>query len=190
MWRHENRPIVIEWRPRDRDLTATMKRDLLLFVESHGAADLLRTADASSGNGSPSDGLHWSCVELSGPSHFHQVVISIGRLGKRMEEVHDRGTIEPRLRCDRAAIVTPSWQNHLHDLQKAFNGGSRSRSTHDRGSIAARSWPDRGAIVALLKQNFGLIPFQSRSHDIAPRNRSHDPCKSLPRPLQLPTILG
>ena len=57
----------------------------------------------------------------------------------------------PRSWRDRAAIVTPSWRNHLHDLQKAFNGGLRSWSTHDRGPIAARSWPYHGAIVALFE---------------------------------------
>ena len=35
-------------------------------------------------------------VELSGTSNFHQTAISIGWLGKQVEEVHDRGAIEPR----------------------------------------------------------------------------------------------
>ena len=102
--------------------------------------------------------LTYGHVELSGASDFHPIMISIGRLGKRVEEVHNRGAIERRSRCDRAVIMTPSWQNHLHDLQKAFNGGLRSRSTHDRGPIASRSWPDRGAIVVLLEAK--LKPIQ------------------------------
>ena len=65
-------------------------------------------------------------VELSGASDFLQTAISIGRMGKQVEEVHDRGTIKPRSRCDRAAIMTPSWRNHLHNLQKAFKCGLRS----------------------------------------------------------------
>ena len=64
------------------------------------------------------------------------------------------------------------------------------RSWLDRDAIVARSRRDRGAIVALLKQKCGSIHGQSGSHDAAPRNRFHDPCKSLPRPLQLPTIFG
>ena len=129
-------------------------------------------------------------VELSGASDFHQIVISIGRLGKRVEEVHDRGAIEPRLRCNRAAIVTPSLRNHLHDLQKAINGGLRSRSTIDRGPIASPSWPDRGAIVVLLEAK--LKPIQCRIEATMPPNedRFHDASNPLPRPCQLPTIFG
>ena len=41
--------------------------------------------------------------------------ISIGRLGRLVEENHDRGAIEPRSRCDRATIVAPSLRNQCHD---------------------------------------------------------------------------
>ena len=124
--------------------------------------------------------------------------ISIGRLGKRMEEVHDRGTIEPRSQCDRAAILTPSLRNHLHNLKKAFIGGSRSRSTHDRGPIAVRSWPDRGVIVVRSWCDRGSFGSEIKAHSMAnleattsPRGitltmlqiRSHDRA-------QLPTIFG
>ena len=54
----------------------------------------------------------------------------------------------------------------------------------------ARSRPDRGAIVAIWNQDCGSIHGQSGSHDAAPRNRSHDPCKSLPRSLHMATIFG
>ena len=102
-------------------------------------------------------------VDFSGASDFHQVAISIERLGKRMEEVHDHGTIEPRLRCDRVAIVTPSWRNHLHELQKAVIGGSRSLSIHDRGSFEAKLWLNSWPI----------------------RKPRHHPKEPLPQPLQI-----
>ena len=56
-------------------------------------------------------------VELFGASDRS---ISIGRLGRLMEEIHDRGAIELRSRCDQAAIVAPSSRNHRHDHQMAF----------------------------------------------------------------------
>ena len=60
------------------------------------------------------------------------------------EELHDRGSIEPRSRRNRATIVDVASRNHLHDHQTTPSGKSRSLSWPDRGSIL----PDRGAIVA------------------------------------------
>ena len=125
-------------------------------------------------------------MELSGASDLHQVAISIGRLGRLLEEIHDRGAIEPRSQCDRAAIVAPSSRNQRHDHQTMFIRELRSRSTHDRGLIAARSWPDRGS----FQVKSWLIQRQSGNHDQCQGNRSHDPCNPLPRPHQSARFLG
>ena len=94
--------------------------------------------------------------------------------------------IAVRSNCDRGVIEPRSW---------IFRRGITSTISNDihwriNIKINSRSWPDHGAIMALLKQDCGSIHGQSGSHNAAPRNRSHDPCKSLPRPLQLPTIFG
>ena len=64
-----------------------------------------------------------------------------------MEELHDRGSIEPRSRRDQATIGEFAWWNR--------HQSSRHRSTndqdHDRGPIAARSLPDRGSIAAKMQ---------------------------------------
>ena len=68
-------------------------------------------------------------------------LIFIGRHGRPVEELHDRGPIEPRSRRDRAAIVAPSAWNSFHSI----GGHAKRDQDHDHGPIAARSWPDRGA---------------------------------------------
>ena len=125
-------------------------------------------------------------VERFGSLDRPLTLILIRRLGRLVEEINDRGAIEPRSRWDRAAIVAPSARNHIHDHQTTFIGESRLRSTHDRGPIVARLWHDRGAIVVLLKRNSS----RDCSHDATQENRSHDPCNPLPRPHQSATIFG
>ena len=53
-------------------------------------------------------------------------LIFIGRLGRRVEESHDRGAIEPRSRCDRTTIA--------------------ARSSCDRGSLIAESIHDHQTV--------------------------------------------
>ena len=71
---------------------------------------------------------------------------SIGRRGGAVEELHDRGVIEPRSRRDRAAIE--------EILARAWRGFVSHRSASDRRSpnttVGIRSRPDRGAIVAKI----------------------------------------
>ena len=57
-------------------------------------------------------------------------------------------------------------------------------------TIDARSWRDRGPIMAPIEAESRPICGQSRSYDVAPRNRSHNPCKSPPRPHQSAIIFG
>ena len=61
-----------------------------------------------------------------------------------MEELHDRGAIEPRSRCDRAAIAPPSAWNRSGEFPTCSDGSRQSI----HATIGSRSWPDRGAIVA------------------------------------------
>ena len=70
--------------------------------------------------------------------------ISIGRQKSLMEEIHDRGAIEPRswlLQCGIRATTFPT------DGVRSDDVGLRINITID-----ARSWPDRGAIVVPLKR--------------------------------------
>ena len=61
-----------------------------------------------------------------------------------MEELHDRGPIEPRSRRDRAAIGEFTW------WRAGQSNGRRSTNNqdHDHGPIVAQSRPDRCPIVA------------------------------------------
>ena len=75
-----------------------------------------------------------------------------------MEELHDRGPIEPRSRRDRATIVAPSAWNHFHSIGRR---ATRDQD-HDHGPIAARSWPDHGMIV---------VNFEAKIETILPQIR-------------------
>ena len=87
-----------------------------------------------------------------------------------MEELHDRGAIEPRSRRDRAAIVAPSAWNHFHSIGRR---ATRDQD-HDHGPIAARSWPDRGMI---------MVNFEAKIETILPQIRElrHRTRESFPR---------
>ena len=83
-------------------MTTTVKRDLLLFVETHGAFDLHRTVDASSGGESPSDGRRkTSLIARSGPPNLPD---QIGR--QRLKFNQDRGS---RSQFDHGPIAMRSW---------------------------------------------------------------------------------
>ena len=96
----------------------------------------------------------------------------------------------PRLRRDRTAIAVRSSSDRDSFMAKSPPRSSESIHWRIEITINPRSWPDRGAIVAPIEAESRPIHDQSGSHDVAPRNRSHDPCKSLPRPPQLPMIFG
>ena len=66
--------------------------------------------------------------------------ISIRQRRPIVEELHDRGPIEPRSRPDRAAIGGLTWGKRCQSIRRRSTDGQ----DHDRGPIAARSWPDRG----------------------------------------------
>ena len=98
--------------------------------------------------------------------------IPIRRRRRHVEEHQDRGPIEPRSRCDRAAIVDPAAWNLFHDRRSSFP----EHQEHDRRSIVVnrgRSREDRGLILRLLlkrdSSHFGpeLKP-QRRSIQTAP----------------------
>ena len=80
-------------------------------------------------------------------------MILIERQRELVEELHDRGAIEPRSRCDRAAIVPPSAWNRSGEFPTCSDGSRRSI----HATIGARSWLDRGAIVADRGEKRGSI---------------------------------
>ena len=100
-----------------------------------------------------------------------------------MEEPHDRGSIEPQSRRDRAAIGERQRRNHLQTI------GRRPTSDQDDdcGSIVARSRPNHGPIVARLCQN--LWPFRSEIQAPSPRIWSHKAMQRKPLPRRLKTAL-
>ena len=75
---------------------------------------------------------------------------SIGRCRRIVEEPHDRGAIEPRSRCDRAAILQLSSRIHSNQIRRQ----PTEIEDHDRRSIVAQSWPDRGTIGPLFEAKF------------------------------------
>ena len=100
-----------------------------------------------------------------------------------------KSTIVERLNRDRIAIAVRSSPNR-YSMAESCPRSSEGVQWWIEITINPRSWPNRGAIVALWKKNCGSIHGQSGSHDVPPRNLSHDALKWLPRPLQLPTNLG
>ena len=96
-----------------------------------------------------------------------------------------------RSRLDREVIVDRSRRDCGHNQPRSWllQRGIMwviipTSSDGDRWSIDitidARSWRDRGAIVAPIEAESRPIRGQFRSYDVAPRNHSHDPCKSPP----------
>ena len=63
-----------------------------------------------------------------------------------------------------------------------------ARSWPDRGAIVTRSWCDRGKNWRLFDREIRSKSAWNWSRVLANWNRSHDPCKSPPQPLQWPTI--
>ena len=137
-------------------------------------------------------------VELSGASDR---LTSNGRLGRLVEDIHDRGAIKPRSWRDRTAILARSnrdrgaiepQSSHLHRGINAtiIKRCSFENRDHDRLSIVARSRRDRGAIVTPIEAESRPIHHHIGSHDIANGNRSHDAFNPPPRPHHSATIFG
>ena len=99
-----------------------MKGDLLLFVETHGASDLHRTVDGSSGGESPSDGRHkTSLIVRSGSPNLPD-------FDRTADGGQTRTRIMVRSGLDRAAIRARSCRD-----RDSFEANSRPRSSRNRG---------------------------------------------------------
>ena len=125
----------------------------------------------------------------------------IGRLRGHVEELHDRGPIEPQSRRNRTAIAARSNRD-----RGAFAVESTSRvpdsifvricseidtqSMHDQATIVVDPGEKRGPEEAEIMAKLRPIRGQSRSCDVAPRNRSHYLSNRLHDRLQLATIFG
>ena len=120
-------------------------------------------ADRTAGDGAPLWWwIEWLSIAIWRPRWCAIVTIhltwnAIGRLRTHVEELHDRGLIEPRSRRDRATIVNPTTWKRLHDLQTT----SKVDRDQDQTTIVARSWPDRGLFLKRSQSNSPLIPGQS-----------------------------
>ena len=109
-------------------------------------------------------------------------------------------TIAVRSNRDRGAIESRSWSVRcginstiVGDVFVKICSEIDAQSTHDQATIVVdrgrsrrKAWPGNAEIVEKLRPTHG----RSRSCDIAPMNRSHDPCKPPPRPLQWPRLSG
>ena len=112
----------------------------------------------------------------------------IGRLRGHVEELHDRGPIEPRSRRDRTAIVEHLMRNQPHDRQTGFREDLQrdrrqidARSSHDRGRSRRKAWPGRNGKRGEIKANSWPIPKLRRR----PKDSFPLPIKPPPR---LPSI--
>ena len=139
----------------------------------------------------------WRRAEPSGASNFHHADSS-GSCGSRsprfpsddpdaswknaaiaVESKCDCGAIEPQSRIIRRGITSTIivWRSLEHQY-------------HDRRTIVAQSRRDRGSFGSKIKAKLTIKLERSWSHDIAPRNRSHDASNQPPRPPLSPMNLG
>ena len=95
-------------------------------------------------------------------------------------------TIADRSSCDQATIAHHSSRNQSTIVRRHF----LENLEHDRRPIVVDRRKNRGYDKAEIVAKLRPIHGQSRSYDIAPRNRSHDPARPPPRPLQWPTKSG
>ena len=95
-------------------------------------------------------------------------------------------TIAMRSNRNRTAIELRSCSFSVESSDRSFP----LHQTAIDGASTSRSIADRGAIVAPIEAESRPIHGQFGSHDIFNWNRFHDPSNQLPRPRQLPTILG
>ena len=96
--------------------------------------------------------------------------ISIRRRRQIVEELHDRGPIEPLSRRDRAAIGEFTWWNHRQSIGRRSTNGQ----DHDRGPIVAKMVAIWSKFKAKFTANSGA---SNRPEGIAPMtlaNRLHD----------------
>ena len=110
-------------------------------------------------------------------------------------------TIAVRSNCDRGVIERRSW-NFRHGLKAMISAHDSEQSRHEKRprsgldclTIVVRSLLDRDHDQArswhVLERKLSEIHDESWSYDVAPRNRSNDPCKPPPRPLQWPRLSG
>ena len=113
----------------------------------------------------------------------------IGRLRGHVEELHDRSPIEARswsICCGINPTIVGQVFVRICSQIDAKSTHDQTTIVVDRGRCRRKAWPGNAKIVAKLRPTHG----RSRSCDIAPRNRSHDPCKLPPRPLQWPRLSG
>ena len=174
-------------------LQHVLKKRSMAYLATHGRC---RSAGSSSNGGRrnhdhhrdllPSDG-GWSSKlwTMRSRDRDHPFTWSaIGRLRRHVEELHDRGPIEPQSSHDRGPYAMESSPS----IKTTTDGDLGSWLTHDRGPIVTRSWRKTWSFWGYFEAKSKCISSRSGSHDAAPRNRSHYFGKPPPRPLLLATI--
>ena len=168
-WRHEEGPIFIG--------RGFIERSWYFAIREHHVDDSWSAR-------SPSDG---RCEWIKTNKDWTAYLINIGWLTwsssngwRSFTKNHDRGLIVARSWSDRPTIVADCRvRSHIYGSSTIA-----ARSPCNQSPIARRSWPE-GFIAKI-----GEDSSRDWSHIVTQRNRSHDPCKSLPQSRQLPTILG
>ena len=130
-------------------------------------------------------------IGFSSENDLHQTALRMR--GRTPRSWLDRAAIAARSSRDRRAFEAESTPRSPEML----SWRSAARSTPNRCTIRPRSWSivvdpgeKRGQEMRKSWQKLRPIHGRSRSCDVAPRKRSHDPCKPPPRPPSLPSKSG
>ena len=164
----------------------------------------------TAGDGAPWWWIEWLSIAIWRPRW--RAILTIHLTWRAPSDGADKArknpTIAVRSSCDRAAIVARLSRDcgAIEPRSHLFCGGIAPTWSDDdrwrpRITIEPQSWPDCGPIVARSwcfweeigaqsTAKFGQKSSRNWSHVLAKWKRSHDPCKTPPRPLQWPTILG
>ena len=183
-WRHVATQGTLSsstWRPHDRDLTATVKPDFILFMETHGASDFHRTAGRILGRtprsrsdrtaiAARSSRDRGSFIKEPKPRSRRTIPAEDGK-----RKVHDRGPIALWSWTDRRLIVATIkrdhgffWSKIEADSSQIWNHNAaqwkpsprRINSTPTTESIAHDLWVNflfKKLCILPLKLNFWSI---------------------------------
>ena len=113
-------------------------------------------------------------------------MIRIGRQRELVEELHDRGAIEPRSWSVQGGINSTIVRQEVVRICSEID----AQSTYDQATIVVDPGEKHGQEEAEIMAKLRPIHGQSRSCDVAPRNRSHYLSNRLHDRLQLATIFG
>ena len=108
--------------------------------------------------------------------------------GRTPRSRSDRTTIAERSSRNRRAFAAESTRRVPDSIFVRICSEIDTQSTHDQATIVVDPGEKLGPEEAEIMTKLRPIRGQSRSCDVAPRNRSHDAFKQCPRPLPMATI--